>query len=244
MYMGVGNMYEKDSILEYLKKNEIENVSIINFIESYSVNYIERIGDSVLVKGISDRDWVYISSKSLQELEMIKSKLDAGDKNFAIIEDWMIPVIARQSRIRWKLSCMRLFLPEQVSLPEDRNNVKELTVQDSLFIYESSDYKEYISISYIEERIKNGISSCIYDGGKPAAWAITQDDGAIGFLHVLPEYRRRGYGRDITVDIIRKVRAEGKVPFVHIEEDNEKSMNLAMSLGYQKDRIVSWLEIE
>jgi 6-phospho-beta-glucosidase len=51
-------------------------------------------------------------------------------------------------------------------------------------------------------------------------------------------------GRDITADITRRVRAEGKIPFVHIEEDNEKSMNLAAGLGFKKDRVVSWLEIE
>ena len=73
---------------------------------------------------------------------------------------------------------------------------------------------------------------------------ITQDDGAIGFLHVLPEYRLRGYARDIIIDLSKKVRKQGKLPFAHIEEKNEKSMKLVVSLGFKKDRVVNWIEIE
>ncbi|WP_411682016.1 GNAT family N-acetyltransferase [Clostridium thailandense] len=73
---------------------------------------------------------------------------------------------------------------------------------------------------------------------------MTQDDGAIGFLNVLSEYRLKGYGKSITIDLIKKVRKQGKLPFVHIEEKNEKSMKLALSLGFKKDRAISWFEIE
>lgn len=237
-------MNQKNDILEYLKKNETDNINIINFIESYPIHYIEKIGKSVLVKGVSDRNWIYISSKSDEELKIIKSKLDNNDKSFAIIEDWMIPILTKGNKIKWKLSTMRLVLPSQVTLSEPIHIISELTAEDSYFIYENSDYKEYISIEYIIQRITNGISSCIRSMNKPIAWGITQDDGAIGFLHVLPEYRRRGYGQDITVDLIQKVRAKRKVPFVHIEEKNQKSMRLAISLGFRKDKIVNWLEID
>jgi len=37
---------------------------------------------------------------------------------------------------------------------------------------------------------------------------------------------------------------KGKLPFVHIEEKNEKSMKSAVSLGFKKDRVVNWFEIE
>jgi len=74
---------------------------------------------------------------------------------------------------------------------------------------------------------------------KLIAWGITQDDGAIGFLYVLPEYRRRGYAQDVLIDLIKKVSDENKIPFVHIEEENEKSMRLAVKLGFEKDKVVS-----
>ena len=66
----------------------------------------------------------------------------------------------------------------------------------------------------------------------------------VGFLHVLEAYRRKGYAYDLTVYLIHKLRAQGTIPFVHIEETNIKSMNLAMKLGFRKDRRVHWFEIQ
>lgn len=236
-------MDEKSKVLKYLKENETDNINMINFIENYPINRIQRVGDSVVVKGTSDRDWIYISSKSHQELEVINAGLGKDDNCFAVIENWMIPILTRNKNIKWILSTMRLILPDNINTGGTAINTCNLAVEDSTTIYESSDYKEYLSIDYIKERIAKGISSCIRIGNEPVAWSITQDDGAIGFLHVLPEYRRMGFGRNITLDMIHKVRSAGKIPFVHIEEDNEKSMGLALSLGFQKDRTVNWLEI-
>jgi Acetyltransferases len=237
-------MDRKNEILNFLEKNKADNINMINFIENYPISYMEKIGQSVLIKGISDRNWVYISSKSAEELEIIKGKLDKGDRNFAIVEDWMIPILIRGFKIKWKLSTMKLVLEDNMILSVPNHAISDLKAVDAAFIYESSDYKEYLSIEYIKERIMNGKSSCIRILDKPIAWAITQDDGAIGFLHVLPEYRRQGYASDVTVDIINKVRDKGGIPFVHIEEDNEKSMGLALGMGFKKDKRVNWFELE
>ena len=241
---GGGNLNQKNKIIEVLMKNEINNINVINFIENYDIQYTEQIGDSVIVKGTSDRNWIYISSKSEEELKILKNRLDCKDKNFVIIEEWMIPILTRGNKVKWKLSTMRLMLFNETSIAESKRSVSELTINDSEFIYENSAYKDFISIQYINERITNGVSSCIYYLDKPIAWGITQDDGAIGFLHVLPEHRKMGYARAVMIDLIKKVRDENKIPFVHIEEKNEKSMRLAMGLGFKKDKVVSWFEIE
>jgi len=225
-------------------KNQISNINIINFIENYPIHYVEKIGDSVLVKGISDRNWIYISSKSEEELKIIKSRLDNKDKNFAIIEDWMIPILSKEHKIKWKLVTMRLILLGGTSKVELTHSVEELTVNDAEIIYENSDYKDFISIKYIIERITNGASSCVRYRDKLIAWGITQDDGAIGFLHVLPDYRKRGYAKDVMLNLIKKAHHNNRIPFVHIDEQNEKSMRLAIELGFKKDRVVSWFEIE
>jgi 8-oxo-dGTP diphosphatase len=217
---------------------------MINFINDYPISYIEKVKNSVIVKGTSDRNWIYISSEAAEELNIIKGKLKRNDNLFAVIEDWMIPILTKGSQIKWKLSTVRVFLPINTVLLASKYAVFDLKIGDAESIYENSDYKEFISIEYIRDRIQKGLSSGIYDAGKLVAWGITQDDGAIGFLHVLPEYRLRGYGRDIIINLIKKVRKQGKLPFANIEEKNEKSMNLVISLGFRKDRIVNWLEIE
>jgi len=225
-------------------KDETNNINMINFIENYPIYYMERIGDSVIAKGTSDKNWIYISSKSKEELKIIKSVLNRDDKNFAVIEDWMIPVLTEDCNVKWKLPSMKLILPKDVCIGEPIIITSQLTTKDAEFLYNNSHYQDIISIDYICERITNGLNSCIRVADKLVAWAITQDDGAIGFLHVLPECRKKGYARCVTLDLISKVRGINKIPFVHIEESNEDSMKVAMGLGFKRHKVVSWFEIE
>lgn len=230
-----------DEIIESLSIEKVKNINIINFLSNYPIYCIEKIGQSVMVKGKSDKKWVYISCELEEELKRLKEKLTKDDKNFAAIEDWMIPILTEGKKLRWSLSTMKLILLDKV---ESKFTISELTISDAEFIYENSDYKDVISIEYIMDRIENGINSCIRYENTPVAWAITQDDGAIGFLHVLPQHRRKGYAKSIIIDLSKKVQKENKIPFVHIEESNENSMMLALDLGFEKYKRVSWFEIE
>ncbi|MBE6064991.1 GNAT family N-acetyltransferase [Clostridium cochlearium] len=230
--------------LRLLEKDKTRNINIINFIKNYPVQTFDTVGDSVLVRGRSDEDWVYISSKSNEEFLQLIEGLDEEDKCFAVLEDWMLPYIVTDREIRFRLTSMKLVYDYKTSLPPVRSAVVTLSAADAPYIYENSKYKEYISIEYIEDRIKNGIALGIYGDGKLVAWAITHDDGAIGFLNVLEEYRGKGYGTDVTVAMIKRLLELGELPFVHIEEDNIKSMNLALKAGFRKDRRIHWIKLK
>ena len=94
-------MHLKTALIKYLQKNPSSNYSILNFPENYPIRAIEKLGNSVVVKETSDHDWVYIGSSSITELKMIKSNLSSQDRNFAIIEDWMIPILYERHELKW-----------------------------------------------------------------------------------------------------------------------------------------------
>jgi predicted GNAT family acetyltransferase len=75
------------------------------------------------------------------------------------------------------------------------------------------------------------------------AWAVTHDDGSLGMIYVLDDYRRHGYAKDITISMVEKTRRLGRYPFVHIIKDNEKSLNLAQGLGFEKVSSVVWMAL-
>ncbi|WFR56933.1 GNAT family N-acetyltransferase [Anaerocolumna sp. AGMB13025] len=229
-------------IMKHLSENIEDHINLINFIEDYEIHDIKQYGNTILVKGTSDKNWIYISSSSIEELAALAEELTYEDTCFAAVKDWMLPVISRGRDCKWILSSVKLILPEDKSVALPVHSMTELTLEDAVFIYTNSDYKDFISLPYVLDRLQKGVTSCIRREGKPVAWGMTQDDGAIGFLHVLPEYRRMGLGQEVTLDLIRKVRLKGKLPFLHIEEKNTKSMNLALKLGFQKMDSVNWVE--
>lgn len=238
-----------DEVVEVLEQDKIRNINVINFIRDNRVNSAEVIGNSVLIRGFSDRPWVYISSKSQGEMEEIKSKLNEQDKCFAVIEDWMMPhIFDTDEALVWKLSSVKLYYPETMTLPDiniaEGVEIELLHISDAQFMYDNYEYKDFANVAYIKERIEKGVGLGMFKEDQLIGWIMTHDDGAMGFLNVLPEYRNQGYAMALSVSLIKMLRAMGEVPFVHIEPDNNQSMNLALKAGFQKDRMINWFEIK
>ena len=89
-------------------------------------------------------------------------------------------------------------------------------------------------MEYIKERIQNGISlesstrASLLPGQSP------RTTGQSAFLHVLEEFRGKGYALSITRKMIQMLLERGQVPFVQIEEANLLMMSLALKAGFEK----------
>ncbi len=215
----------------------------MNFIKNNKIFRIDIIGYSVLVRGESDRRWVYISSSDKDELFIIKSKLTRDDVNYASIDDWMFPALVPEKEITWDLFMIQFYLPAEIALPKTEHETIPLTADDAHIVYDNSEYKEYISIEYVSDCIQKGISAGLYANDKLVSWAITQDDGAIGFLHTLHEYRRKGYGYNITLSMIEQVRNSGNLPFANVLPSNKRSINLLLKFGFKENKKIHWFQI-
>jgi GNAT superfamily N-acetyltransferase len=238
-------MEKKDTIkkaLDILGKNKINNIGIINFIKNNLILDIDILNESVLVKGISDYKWVYISCKDKGELKIIKDKIKGEDNNFAFVDEWMLPILTDGKEILWDLKAVQFYLPDDIKISPIEYKTSELKETDAAVVFNNSTYQEYISEVYVKERILKGISTGIYEDNKLVSWSITQDDGAIGFLHTLKNYRKKGYGRAVTLSLIKKLRNIGELPFAYVEETNQESMNILLKLGFKQNKNVHWFQ--
>ena len=234
-----------DSVKYFLNKDRIKNSNIINFMINNTILYYKKKYNTILLIGKTDCRWVYISSSNETEYSEILDSLDTGEKYFAAVEDWMLPLIERNRTIKWQLSTMKYYLPDNVTINCSlKNNPQPLKQKETQYIFDNSKYQNYINRDYISNLIETGYSSGIYKDDKLVAWAMTHDDGAIGFIHVIEEYRRQGLAKEVVKHIILQLRRKKILSFMHIEEDNIKSTNMALKLGFIKDRIITWLETE
>ncbi|MFA6954366.1 MAG: GNAT family N-acetyltransferase [Thermoanaerobaculia bacterium] len=239
------NADQLDALVRDLREDAPRNTSIINFIERNEILGVYREGRSARVQGRSDHVWNYFSSESEGELRALADQLGDGDDHFAALEDWMLPIVCRGRELSWCLRMMKFVLPASVELPVTvAGEIGALSVADAEHIYENSNYQQYISVDYTRDCIRGGPTVAIREDGLLVAWAMTQDDGAMGFLHVLEPYRSRGFGRRLTIALSSKLREKGQLPFAYVAEDNGNSIALLTSLGFVPDRAVQWVELK
>lgn len=236
------NQPDLTDVIKHLLTDEIANMSIIGFVSENPVTAVIREGDSVLIKGLSDEEWIYIFSKNEGELKILLNQLNDKDVYFASVEDWMIPIINEKKKFKWTLLTMRWYLPDDVEVPENKCKTYPISTEHIGFIISQSSYKQFLTPRYLNERITKSISACIYDDEKIVAWGLTHDDGALGSLHVLKEYRGKKYGTEIVLSLSNQCRALGRIPFAQIEETNQKAVKLVSKLGFVKDRRVTWIK--
>jgi len=237
-------MLAKEEITKILSHQKLKNANFIYFLENNNFVDAHKIGNSVFARAQSDHIWLYFSVDKKEDFPKLLQFLKQEDKYFATLEEWMLPYLKEKGDFDWQLKTFQYYLPDYVSIPFPCAEFRTLQISDAEYIYKNSDYKDFLSVNYIQERIEKGISSGMIINDNLAAWAITQDDGAIGFLYVLDEYRRNGFAYQIMLNMIHKVRAAGKIPLTYIEENNHKSIHLMKKIGFLEDKQMIWLKLK
>lgn len=225
---------------ELLSADEISNISMLGFFEKHTPTKIFRINDSIMAQGKSDEDWWYLSIKDIRDFDWFIDQTGSDDRYLACIDDLILEKIRKRFTCRWVLSCQRLYLPEQISLPKKILKTSSVLPSDAEHIYSNSNYKTFSSVEYIREQIEQGPGSAYRIGEILAGWVLTHDDGAMGMLHVLDIYRRQGIAKSLVIDLVRKIRVLGLKPYTYVEPSNTASMELVKSLGFIPDKSIHW----
>ena len=89
--------------------------------------------------------------------------------------------------------------------------------------------------------VERGLLGAFVDGA-PAGFVGFHDEGSIGMLEVLPEYRRRGLGEALEAGAVRLALSRGQYAFGQVETENAASLALQKKVGLElSDRELFWL---
>ncbi len=239
------NKMEAKRALEILKKEKNKNLSMIYTLENNleSVSHIRIVNNSIMIKKHTDTEWVMIHAENDEDLDLLMSELKPEDKSFnAVYTEIVDKIISKHpSELSWIETTYRFYLPDDVVLPKiNTEDIVQLEEKDAEIVNNNWEYKDEDSINYVKEMILRNPSIGIKKDGKLVSWLSVHDDGALGFVYVLEEYRRLGYAKILTIHMCDILRKQKIIPFLYIEVENEKSQNLAKSLGFVSDRKVSW----
>ena len=232
------------TLLSILNSNPTKNIAILGFFSRYPVKEYHVEGNSVLIIGKSDHLWAHISSSSDIELSSILTKYHEKIKYYYSVEDWMIPLILNHGTEDWIMTTNRFILEESIFTDLPKFDIIKIDKSYAAFMYNNSDYKDYISVEYIEDRLSKDISAGILVNNILVAWGFTHDDGALGFLHVLKDFRNKGYGIDVLLGLIQMRKKVKKPIFGNIVPDNVASTNLVTKLGFKLNCRTSWIKLK
>ena len=88
--------------------------------------------------------------------------------------------------------------------------------------------------------IGTGVGAGIYIEGKLCGFIGCHNDGSMGMLYVEDAYRRQGLAASLEGYLINKQREQGMIPYAHIVNGNEASIQLQERLGLNLSETVIW----
>ena len=218
-------------IKSLLQRNLPQTIATRGFFDNYPIHDFHIHANSAIILGKSDHMWAHLISSSKLELQHLLGHFYNKTKYYYSVEEWMIPHILEYGDSDWTMKTRRYILPDSVAVPNTKQKTSPLLIKEEHHIFNHSDYRKYTSIGYIEDRLQKGVSAGIQMDDQLVAWGFTHDDGALGFLHVLPEYRKQGLGEQVLLSLIHQRRAKNLPIFCNIVPDNLPSINLVKKLG-------------
>jgi len=234
-----------DSTLKsILDKDPKASIATRGYYTNYPMKAYAVKNDCALVVGFTDQVWLHCIGRNEKDMRALIKEYEGLSKYYYSVEEWIIPLIHEIGEEEWRMETVRYMLDDAAGMPKPTNPIVPLSPDDTDYIFEHSDYRDYTDTGYIRDRLERDISAAIAVDGKPVAWGLTHDDGAMGFLHVLPEHRGKGYGRDVVLALIDMISKEGKPVYCNIVPGNTPAIKLVESLGFKPDRKIFWIKLK
>lgn len=145
--------------------------------------------------------------------------------------------------IDWQERCVLYYLPKEKYNHYLNMSIKleEITPSNIDIVNEHYTYKDETSKSYLLNCISKGPSTLLKNKeGEAVSWALLREDGSLGVMYTLEDYRKKGLALNVSKDLIKKVITKGYIPYVHIVVENTPSRNLAKELGMELFGEVVW----
>lgn len=124
--------------------------------------------------------------------------------------------------------------------PEDEDvDIRPLGMDSLDFLYANYGHA---SREYLEERIRDGVMIGAYVDGQLAGFIGEHIEGAMGLLHIMPEFRRHRLGFKLERAGIRHAMLAGHTPFCQVAAHNTASRSLQRRIGMtEAEGILYWI---
>ncbi len=217
-----------------LTGNRIDNLSLlgaISYDHSRSLKYFtdcEISPSIVLLKNW----WTYLFTEKTESAREYLSSLEPGKEHrFAALASRYIEFLKCGRKTLWEQHCIRFFLDRKNFQNIQKHKTEPLRAEHADLVARHWENKD--SKPYVLERIIHGPTVAVYENGEPVSWALTHEDGQMGFMYTMETCRGKGYARTITSAMSKIIFEQGEIPFLHVLKKNYPAAELVTRSGFQ-----------
>ncbi|MBN2695118.1 hypothetical protein JXR93_10695 [bacterium] len=205
------------------------------------------------------RGSILIYSKDIKSLKSLFTKYPNlySERRFAAVDSLVVDFFKENMANFSYIEECSLFIPAKyidlnsniinnniLKQPPEGSKLRELVIDDAILVnrywpFANGEETE----GYIRDQIK-AFGGYLYEyNSKPVCWALRHDDGSLGFLHTLEEYRKLGFAENITKCLMNKVENLGEIPFGYVVKNNIASEALLLKSGFKNLKKVFWISL-
>ena len=196
------------------------------------------------------QNWDTAEWKLLQEISK-----DERIECIAIHQREMVPFMEKYFHLKTDMECIQGAYTRREKLPvrglygpdgrgENGFSIRTLTEEFIPFVAEH--YSEIGSPEYVTERILHGAVYGAFYEEKIVGFIADHEEGSIGMLYVLPEYRKRHVAMALETYCMNLAVERGEIPYGQVVLGNEASIRLQEKMGicFAKGTVVwmGWAE--
>ncbi len=233
----------KQSAFDYLIKNEILNIDMIELLSMPGAEILRTERDGVLLYREGLFELAADPDKAASFLPYLVANLQSGVEQMIVLHnDELLENLVSEHGFSRLFDCYQAIYrssePVPYSLPEDAI-IRPLDLSYLDFVH--AHYHTVDDVSYVRERIEEGMFG-VFIRGQIAGFAGTHEERSMGLLEVLPEYRRMGLAYALEAHLINHLLTLGRIPFCQISIHNEPSIALQKKIGLEfSEPVIHWL---
>ncbi len=234
-------MKKRETVLQYIERDRLRYINLLEIMRRGSGELRYAGQDGVLLWD-KDSGAYLLSAQGQIAFDAMLGLIPAGADLLVAHEDWYLPALRERLGLTGGLVCHQVawMEPEPPAPAPFRGEICPLDLSFTARVREIYDHA-YAGEDYIAEVIERGMLGAFINGAL-AGFIGTHDEGTMGLLQVLPEYRRQGVAEALYRANIRRVLAMGGYALGHVEVGNEPSLALQRKVGMAiSEHLIYWL---
>lgn len=223
----------------FLGRDPVYYANLLEVLHRGSAEHLTAADGGVVLRDRDSGSWMFALEEGAEEL------LDCIPDDADLITGhapWCLPLLEQRLGLHeFKMVHSAVWTHSEPPMPKDFGGELRLLGQEWIPWAAEHYSSDFGGLAYMKGVVERGLLGA-FVGGQPAGFVGFHDEGSIGLLEVLPEYRRRGIGEALEIGAIRLALSRGQCAFGQVVAGNRPSLALQARMGLAiSERTLFWL---